>query len=71
MKIKNIIHRIKGERLTTKWLVMGCDPIAYHGWDDSIHETEAEAKAEAARLEAKYEDLGIEYFTFSVQVWTR
>ena len=71
MKIKNIIHRIKGEHLATRWEVLGCDPFAYHGWSNSIHETEAEAEAEAARLEAKYGDLGIEYFVRTCKVWTR
>lgn len=71
MKIKNIIHRIKGEHLATRWVILGCDPFAYHGWHEATYATETEARAEVARLNAKYSDMSLEYITYSVQVWTR
>ena len=71
MKIKNIIHRIKGEHLETRWVVLGCDPYAYHGWHHATYRTEAEARAEVARMNAEYAYMSLEYITYSVQVWTR
>ena len=69
--IQNLIHRIKGERLVTRWIILGCDPCAFHGWHEATYKTEAEAKAEVVRLNAKNADFGLEYITYSVQTWAR